>query len=275
MLFGSVLPTILRPLTLRRTALLPEFAISDELYTVKVSRTAEEVEQALRLRFNVFNLEMGEGLESSFLTMKDEDPYDKQCDHLLIIENSTNLVIGTYRLQTQQMAEKGIGFYSNSEFQLEMLGKKILKGAVELGRACISKDFRNTRVLFLLWRGIAHYLEQTGKRYMFGCCSLTSQDGGEGMALLSYLDKKGHINHNYELLPQPGFEVPHEGPVPDITVPMPPLMKMYFRYGARIVGQPAIDREFKTIDYLVLFDLKSLDKETYQLFLGSGNTKES
>jgi putative hemolysin len=271
MYFGSSLPSILRPLTLRRATSLPEFSISDEYYTVKVSRTPEEVEQALRLRFKVFNLEMGEGLESSFLTEKDEDPYDKQCDHLLIIENNTKEIIGTYRLQTQQMAEKGIGFYSNSEFQLEMLGKKILKGAVELGRASISKDFRNTRVLFLLWRGIANYLAQTGKRYLFGCCSLTSQDGGEGMALLRYLESKGYVDHSYQLLPQPGFEVPLEGPIPDITVPMPPLMKMYFRYGACIVGQPAIDREFKTIDYLVLFDLKNMGKETYKLFLGTEN----
>jgi putative hemolysin len=46
---------------------------------------------------------------------------------------------------------------------------------------------------------------------------------------------------------------------------------MYFRYGACIVGQPAIDREFKTIDYLVLFDLKNMGKETYKLFLGTEN----
>jgi putative hemolysin len=85
------------------------------------------------------------------------------------------------------------------------------------------------------------------------------------------LDNKGHVDHSYELLPQPGFELPHEGPIPDITIPMPPLMKMYFRYGARIVGQPAIDRDFKTIDYLVLFDLKGMGKETYKLFLGTDN----
>ena len=94
------------------------------------------------------------------------EAFEMTNDLMLIIENSTKEIIGTYRLQTQQMAEKGIGFYSNSEFQLEMLGKKILKGAVELGRASISKDFRNTRVLFLLWRGIANYLAQTGKRYL-------------------------------------------------------------------------------------------------------------
>lgn len=248
---------------------LPEFSVSDEYYTVKVSRTREEVEKALKLRFNVFNLEMGEGLESSFLTMKDEDPFDKQCDHLLILENSTNEVIGTYRIQTLEMAEKGIGFYSNGEFQLDMMDRKILKNSVELGRACISKDYRNTRVLFLLWRGIAHYLLQAGKRYMFGCGSLTSQDSGEGMWLYNHLKSKGNVDENIKLLPQPGYELPEVYTVHDKPLPMPPLMKVYFRYGAKIISLPAIDKEFKTIDYLLLLDLAVMGEENFKLFLGS------
>lgn len=267
--FGSSLPSMLRPFGLRKVSAQPNFSISDDYYTVKVSRTSEEVEKALKLRFNVFNLEMGEGLESSFLTMKDEDPFDKQCDHLLIIENSTNEVIGTYRIQTLQMAEKGIGFYSNGEFMLDMMGKKILKNAVELGRACISKDYRNTRVLFLLWRGIAHYLLQAGKRYMFGCVSLTSQDGGEGQWLYDDLKSKGGVDEQIRLLAQPGFELPPFDKLPDKPVVWPPLLKMYFRYGAKIISMPAIDREFKTIDYLMLLDLAVMGEENFKLFLGS------
>jgi putative hemolysin len=267
--FGSALPSILRPLILRRVETLPEFTITDKYFTVKITRTPEEVEKALRLRFSVFNLEMGEGLESSFLTMKDEDPFDKQCDHLLIIENRTNEVIGTYRLQTLQMAEKGIGFYSNGEFQLDMMGKKVIRNAVELGRACISKDYRNTRVLFLLWRGIANYLLQTNKRYLFGCCSLTSQNSAEGIWLYNYLQSKGSVDCNIKILPQPGVELSEYISPPEKPVPMPPLMKVYFRYGAKIISLPAIDREFKTIDYLVLLDLAVMGEETFKLFLGT------
>jgi putative hemolysin len=167
------------------------------------------------------------------------------------------------------MAEKGIGFYSNGEFHLDMVEKKILKNAVELGRACISKDYRNTRVLFLLWRGIAHYLLQAGKRYMFGCVSLTSQDGGEGQWLYDDLKSKGGVDKNIKLPARPGFELPSFEKLPEKPIPWPPLLKMYFRYGAKIISLPAIDREFKTIDYLILLDLAVMGEENFKLFLGS------
>ena len=38
--------------------------------------------------------------------------------------------------------------------------------------------------------------------------------------------------------------------------------------GAKICGAPAIDREFKTIDFLTLLDLKSLPARVADRFLG-------
>jgi putative hemolysin len=244
------------------------FNLSDDQYSVSVARTNTEIDEALRLRFDVFNLELKEGLDSSYLTQKDEDQFDRQCDHLLIREMKTNQVIGTYRLQTMEMAEHGAGFYSNGEFRLDMLGKKFLRNGLELGRACIIKEYRNTRVLFLLWRGIANYIHFARKRYMFGCCSITSQDCIEGQVLFLDLIKKGLVDHQIQMLPQPGFELGVTD-VPEIApIEMPPLMKMYIRYGAKIVGLPAIDREFKTIDYFIVLDISKVERETFRLFLG-------
>jgi putative hemolysin len=42
-------------------------------------------------------------------------------------------------------------------------------------------------------------------------------------------------------------------------VKLPQLFRTYLRYGAKIVGEPAIDREFQTVDYLALVDLRALD----------------
>ena len=41
------------------------------------------------------------------------------------------------------------------------------------------------------------------------------------------------------------------------------------RYGAQVCGPPAIDRTFKTIDYLVLLDVSGLDGVTRALFFGA------
>jgi putative hemolysin len=258
----------MRPRLLRLLTPDIHFNLSDEQYSVSVAHKNAEINEALRLRFDVFNLELKEGLDSSFLTQMDEDQYDRQCDHLLIREMNTNRVIGTYRLQTMEMAERGAGFYSNGEFQLDMLGKKFLRNGLELGRACIIKEFRNTRVLFLLWRGIANYLYLARKRYMFGCCSITSQDCVVGQTLYLDLIKKGLVDQQIQMLPQAGFEL-GVTEVPDAEpIEMPPLMKMYIRYGAKIVGLPAIDREFKTIDYFIVLDISKVERETFRLFLG-------
>ncbi len=243
------------------------FNLSDDHYSIQVARNQHEVDEALRMRFEVFNLELKEGLDSSYLTFKDEDKFDRQCDHLIIRDIIAGNVIGTYRMQTYEMARRGNGFYSNGEFYLEMLGRKILHNSLELGRACILKEYRNTRVLFLLWKGIANYLYQARKRYLFGCCSITSQDSAMGNALYLDLLSKEYIDTNFQLLPRKEYEL--DNTINDsLDIPeMPPLMKMYLRYGAKIIGKPAIDREFKTIDYFVLLDIEKLTPESFKMFL--------
>src|SRR6185436_13849796 len=130
----------------------------------------------LHLRFEVFNLELGEGLDASFLTRRDEDPFDRTCHHLLVEDRASGRIVGTYRMQTSEMAAGACGFYSAGEFTLGSLPREVVAGSVELGRACIAREHRGRPVLFLLWKGLAGYLMHFGKRYLFGCCSLSTQD---------------------------------------------------------------------------------------------------
>ncbi|MEO1023600.1 MAG: GNAT family N-acetyltransferase, partial [Bacteroidota bacterium] len=105
------------------------FKIKSHKYTVRLAESREEVEAALRLRFSVFNLELGEGLKESYLNQMDEDKYDAQCHHLLVIHNKTEEVIGTYRMQDNDHAEKGEGFYTQEEFDVSRFGDEVLSNA--------------------------------------------------------------------------------------------------------------------------------------------------
>ena len=40
---------------------------------------------------------------------------------------------------------------------------------------------------------------------------------------------------------------------------IPKLFRTYLRFGAKVCSPPAIDRRFKTIDFLVLFDVYEID----------------
>jgi putative hemolysin len=226
-------------------------------YSVRLAQGAEDLHAAQALRFFVFNLELNEGLESSFLTLRDEDAYDSGCDHLLV--ESDGEVVGTYRMQTGRRAAENIGFYSAQEFDLSPF-EPIRDQVLELGRACVHADHRNLQVLSLLWRGIADYARQNGCRYLLGCSSLTSQDAEEGLALYQMLSLRHLAPEALRTLPLPGWSCPepaqHSDPAP---VPRAPkLLTAYLSLGAKICAPPAMDREFKTIDFLTLLDLENL-----------------
>ena len=259
---------------------IPIAEIGDSRYTVRYARTSDELDAVLRLRFEVFNLELGEGLAESFETGRDEDAFDTVCRHLMVVERSTGAVVGTYRLQTSAMAATGRGFYTASEYDLGEVPRDVLDDAVELGRACIAREHRNTRVLFLLWKGLAAYVAHNGKRYLFGCCSLTSQDPEEGARVAAWLSKNGHVEPAFALKARRGFECGEngedrakaqrrEGRRGHADVRVPPLFGIYLRYGAKVCGAPALDRAFGTIDFPVMLDVHALSATASAAFFGA------
>ena len=251
---------------------LPEAVLSEGRYDVRFARTPEELDELLRLRFEIFNVELGEGLDESWQTHRDRDPFDAVCHHLLVIERVSQSIVGTYRMQTTSMARDNIGLYSAVEFDLTSVADEILTQSVEVGRACVAEAHRNTQVLFLLWKGLALYMAHNQLRFLFGCCSLTSQDPAEGRAVMDYLRDHGHLHEDVHIDPQPGFECLDPPDIPPSQwqgrVKIPKLFRIYLRHGAKVCGPPAIDREFKTIDYLVLFDVAAMDEKRIRTFFG-------
>ena len=245
-----------------------DLSIPGHKYSVKLAQTREEIEEALKLRFDVFNIELGEGLDTSYKNKMDEDEYDAQCHHLIVVENATNHVIGTYRMQDNMMAKSGNGFYTQSEFDITKFPEEVLNNVVELGRACIHMDHRSGRVLYLLWRGLAKYLVLSQKKYLFGCCSITSQNPAEGQAVFTYLKEQNYIHSEYMIPVQPEFEclsLAHQYSFID-QVKLPQLFRLYMDIGVMVCSEPALDPKFKTIDFLILLDIESLSEQSKTLF---------
>lgn len=249
---------------------IPALEFTDGHYVVRFARTPEEIDAALRLRFEVFNLELGEGLATSFINGRDEDEFDKICHHLIVIEKNTNSVIGTYRLQTLEMAQSVSGFYCSGEFKTEDLPAAVLNESLEIGRACIDIEHRNSRVLFLLWRGLIAYCILQKKRYLFGCCSLTLQDETEGWKAMRNIEQNGFLHRKLFIAPRAEYVCDAES-FPDKIIDkdwhLPKLFLTYMRFGAKVCSPPAIDREFKTIDFFVMFDFQAIDEKFRRMFL--------
>lgn len=249
---------------------LPPGEIGSGPYRLAFARTLGELRALQRLRFEVFNLELGEGLESSFESGLDRDDLDEVMHHILISDTATGEAVGTYRMQTAAMAAANGGFYTADEFDLSGLPLEMVEDAVEVGRACIAKAHRSRRVLHLLWRGLAAYLTWTRKHVLFGCCSLTTQDGRVGNEVHARLVEDGHLHPRARVWPLPGLEcgLHGEGAVDEKALEIPPLFRSYLNLGSRICGPPAIDREFRTVDFLVALDVRELEPHVRRGFFG-------
>ena len=249
-------------------------------YRLRLAHGPDDREAACRLRFRVFNIELGEGLESSYATGIDTDHFDVFCEHLLVEDKTDGRVVGTYRMQSGSTAAMNLGYYSAQEFEFapyEPLRRDIL----ELGRASIDREHRSPEVLTLLWRGIAQYASDMGLRYLVGCSSLNSKNPAEGWQMYYELDRY-RVPPEFETVPTPMYICPTEqagqksqpdsGPQGSaMSTKVPKLLKTYLTIGARICAPPAWDREFGTIDFLTLLDLKMLSSAARNRFLAPLN----
>ncbi len=224
-------------------------------YRVRLAMDDEDRRCLYRLRFLVFNLELNEGLDVSYFDGMDRDQFDAVCDHLMVEHRESGRIVGTYRLQTGDIAARNFGYYSAQEFDFTPY-ERLRSEVVECGRACIHREFRSFEVLNLLWRGIALYAVSRGARYLIGCSSVTSQDAGLGSAM--YYRLRDYLAApELQTLPTEAYTFPLESEPLDEPQP-PKLLRAYLTVGAKICGPPALDREFKTIDFLTLLDLENM-----------------
>ena len=248
-------------------------------YRMRLAECVEDWEAACRLRFKVFNIELGKGLESSYRTGLDSDEFDAFCEHLLVEDkledDPARRIVGTYRMQSGASAKQNLGYYSEQEFEFGAY-EPLREGILELGRASIDREHRTPEVLTLLWRGIAQYACDMGLRYLVGCSSLNSLDPAEGWRMYGQLGQY-RVAPQFSTRPTAGYACPDEQEGRDAEPPagqemrtqvkIPRLLKTYLAIGARIAAPPAWDREFGTIDFLTLLDLKLLSPSARNRFL--------
>jgi putative hemolysin len=238
--------------------------LQNDKYIVRLAANEEELESVFRLRFQVFNLELGLGFSGSNVTQMDRDKFDDVCHHLILIAKHTGKTIGTYRMQTYRMAGKGLGFDSAEIFNIGKIPDLLLRSSVEVGRACIAKEYRNLHTFLFLWEGLANYLIWSRKQYLFGCASLLTQCPVQATYAYYYFQHHGLMHPSILVKPNSEYSVEIDQDCPNIyNVEIPKILQAYLNIGAKICSLPAIDRQFKTIDFLILWNIADFAKLCY------------
>ena len=237
-------------------------------FEVQWARDADEVRKAQRLRHRVFSGEMGAQLSplAGSPADHDVDHFDAFCEHLLVRASGTGEVIGTYRVLTPDAARRAGGLYSETEFDLARV-RPLLGTAVELGRSCVHPNWRAGGVVMALWGALGEFMLANGLDTMIGCASIGMRDGGHGAASLWARLRETHLAAP-EWRVTPRLALPVDDLRQDLEVDTPALIKGYLRCGAKVLGPPAWDPDFRTADLPLLMRFDKLPARYRKHFLG-------
>jgi putative hemolysin len=232
-------------------------------YRVSLAVDDSEIREAQRLRYQVFAGEMGARL-TTVLPGHDIDLYDPFCDHLLVREQASGAVVGTYRILPPDAARRIGSYYSEQEFDFSRL-RDLRPRMAELGRSCVHRDHRSGSVITRLWLGLAEYLASRGCEYIVGCASVGMADGGHIAASVYRQLSASHMSPP-EWRASPRVRLPLESLDDGQIAPLPPLLKGYTRSGGMVCGEPAWDPEFNTADLLMLLPMAQLNSSYARRF---------
>ncbi len=226
-----------------------------------------EVLECFKLRHEVFCVEMAANPRKSKL---DFDRYDNFCDHLIIVHEETEEIVGTYRMNFSETSDQ---FYTESEFEIGNWIQNQNSPFIELGRACIKKEHRRGVVISLLWKGISEYMKFMGAEKLIGCSSIKLTDARSAALVHKYFESTNVLT---EELYKPNDEYQmkdllfwlmvfskglSDNQKAEAEEKIPSLLKSYIRAGARIMSYPAYDKDFKCIDYVTVMVRSEMDQK--------------
>lgn len=228
-------------------------------FTVQWARHLDEVREAQRLRYQVFAGEMGAQLHGQ-LPGHDIDLFDDYCEHLLVRDEESGMVVGTYRVLTPAQARRVGSIYSDTEFDLVRL-RSLRENMVELGRSCVHADHRSGGVILALWGALAEFMGRNRLDTMVGCASIPMAHHGlpSGHAAASIWEqvRQTHMAP-IEFHVTPRLALPVDALRSDVLVEPPALIKGYLRLGAKVLGAPAWDPDFNTADLPMMMRVADL-----------------
>lgn len=259
---------------------------------VRLGNSRSDIRQAQRLRYEVFYEEMSATPTlTAQMRRRDADLYDPVCDHLLVVDRATSVagwthrrrpkVVGTYRILRQEQLRRGLGFYTQGEYDIASLMRRQPVGTrfMEVGRSCVLKPYRTKRTVELLWHGLWTYVRQHKIDVMIGCASFEGTDPKEHAMALSFL-------HHYAAAPPDWHCRAHDrlyqrmDLVPKDKIDtkaalkaLPPLIKGYLRLGCYIGDGAVIDRQFGTTDVLIVLPVDKIDPRYFEHFGARDETR--
>ena len=241
-----------------------EFKVSKYIIRLLDNNNAKELKKVQELRYNHLLREFNPNLPEGGI---DNDGNDINCDSILVIDSTKDLIVGSYRVATKKTLKSG-KFLTQSEFNIDSIIDDDYE-IVELGRAVVHREYRDGTVINLLWSAILQYCIDVKAKFMFGTFSFHGVDPTKYAKVLSYLKDK-YIDPQYKLFAtKDSFEFPSVTyDEKEVISSMPSLLKAYLMVASTTVSTNGfIDYDFKSCDIITLVNIASLDANKARFFL--------
>ncbi|MDQ0416837.1 putative hemolysin [Croceifilum oryzae] len=213
---------------------------------IRIAKTREEKEQVYQLRQ---------------LQNVSAEEYDFYSDHLIVVDEAVNQVVGTYRLLPGRRVIDLGGLYSQSLFEFHHFTEHITH-TLEIGRGCVATGYQDGKVAQMLWKGIRDYLKQTTYRYIVGCTSLPQMEIQEINEIYSFLVYSGFVMDCYRIEPREEFRIqglhlisPDKIVSQKVQRKLSASLKRCYWIGGKMASEPIMNPALQTIDFLVVIEL--------------------
>ncbi len=251
------------------------------VYALEGSRMTENVLHELGVAREKSFRVVGEGTGKEL----DVDAYDKYYVQFLVVDTNTNKLIAGYRggRGDKIMQDKGVdGFYTSNFFDHKALLTARGTETLELGRSFVDFEAGSKAIIALdrVWKGLSAYIAQNPQyRYLIGPVSISnSYSTTSKLLMLKYLEKhmdpelaavthgRTPIEFTSQFKAEIDIVAERTQDLKDLNKlvvgldgqAIPPLLISYNKLGAKYLAFDR-DKEFNTVDGLIIVDLLSKD----------------
>ena len=188
----------------------------------------------------------------------------------MICDAKADRCVSTFRFLSGKKLGGKYGFYSEQWFDIGKLSDARSR-VLELGRACIDPQYRNTKVFKLLFCGVGAYLKRYPHDYLIGLTTVACDSRQHIEWIADYLKNKNVINLSLGIRPIKQFEFDSMDTDGTILAPMSEreilskmstLMLAYHKYGAEFIFEPSMDVDFDppVVDFFTIFSAEKYPK---------------
>lgn len=234
-------------------------------YILRRAETPADLSAAQRLRWLCF--QGRDGAEAAL----DADDHDTRCDHVLIEEVATGLLVACFRMLTLTGGAEIGQSYSAQYYNLSAL-QGYQGGMVEIGRFCLHPEWHDPDILRLAWGALARHVDQAGVGMLFGCSSF------RGTEIAGYEDAFAMLRERH-LAPKrwlPRVKAPkvfrfaralraRKADPKRAMASMPPLLRSYLLMGGWVSDHAVVDPEMNTLHVFTGLEIAAIPPARAQL----------